>query len=209
MKEINNPLYLAVLTILKKTNASISLFDLMKLLEAQGFTLSGLSKDEDVSHEILIFRKNFIVMNALYAIQSDLIKAGYSLYISSLKILIYSNSHLNTELTDDLLIDAQKKDVALGKYYLDWSNFDQADQQYVDGLLNSFWKKYKDNNKNSFNQDKRSYALQILGVESTASWKDIQQAYRQKITQCHPDKGGTSHQFIEVREAFQFLKLFQ
>ena len=92
---------------------------------------------------------------------------------------------------------------------MNWSNYDSASKLTVDQLLNSFWTNYQKYNHFDSNQDKRSCALQILGVESSASWNDIQYAYRQKVALCHPDKGGTSHQFIEIREAFQFLKLCQ
>lgn len=208
MEIVENPLCLSILSVLKNTDAGISLFDLMKSLEQQGLDLSG-NTDAEVSHEVLLFRKNFVLMNALYALQSEIKESGFFLYISSLKILLYSDKDQLTDLSTDNLEDAKKVDEALSEYYLDWSNFNQADKSYVDALFSSFWKKYNEINKKSFNQDKRSYALQILGVESSASWNHIQQAYRQKVAICHPDKGGTSQQFIEIREAFQFLKLNQ
>jgi len=202
-----NPLCLATTQILKETDESISLYQLMKTLEEQGLDMSA--DDVNISTELKLFRINFVVMNALYQIQQDISGSGFSLYISSLKILLYSDVLSNTDLSLTDLDESKRVDESLSEYYLDWNNYDSANQQTIDQLLNNFWSKYKKYNKYDSNQDQRSCALQILGVESAASWKDIQQAYRQKITQCHPDKGGTSHQFIEIREAFQFLKLFQ
>jgi len=203
----DNPVALAILSALKKTQSVMSLYDLIKHIESLGLVF--FDDANNVSTEILLFRKNFIVMNALYQIQADINRTGYSLYISSLKILLYSDVSSKNDLTLTDIEDSKRVDVSLSAYYLNWNNYDSVDQQTVDQLLNSFWTKYQKYNQLDSNQDKRSCALQILGVESSASWKDIQQAYRQKITLCHPDKGGTSHQFIEIREAFQFLKLFQ
>lgn len=102
---------------------------------------------------------------------------------------------------------AQHVDLTMGEYYRDWSNYHATDQAAVERLLNSFWHKYQQFNTVQYDQDKRSCALQVLEVESVASWEDIQRAYRLKAACCHPDKGGTAHQFIQLREAYQFLKL--
>jgi len=195
------------MSVLKNTHNVVSLYDLIKHIEALG--LAFFDDEESISNELLLFRKNFIVMNALYQIQADMKQTGYTLYISSLKILLYSNVCSNNELSLTDIEESKRVDDSLSEYYLNWDNYDSANQESVDQLLNSFWTKYQKYNQFNSNQDKRSCALQILGVESAASWKNIQQAYRQKITLCHPDKGGTSHQFIEIREAFEFLKLFQ
>lgn len=202
-----NPVALAIMSVLKNTDNVISLYDLIKHIEALGLYFFDL--DENLSNELLLFRKNFIVMNALYQIQSDIKHTGFILYISSLKILLYSDVPSQNELSITDIHESKRVDESLSEYYLNWDNYDSANQQSVDHLLNSFWKRFQNYNQFNSNQDKRSYALQILGVESSASWKDIQYAYRQKIASCHPDKGGTSHQFIEIREAFEFLKLSQ
>ena len=202
-----NPVSLAVMSILKNSNDALSLYDLIKHIEALGLYL--FDYNENLSNELTLFRKNFIVMNALYQIQSGIKHTGYTLYISSLKILLYSDVLSINGLTLTDIEESKRVDESLSEYYLNWDNYDSANQQSVDHLLNSFWKRFNKYNQFNSNQDKRSYALQILGVESSASWKNIQYAYRQKITLCHPDKGGTSHQFIEIREAFEFLKLSQ
>jgi len=195
------------MSVLKNTHSTLSLYDLIKHVEELGLVF--FDDADNLSLEIILFRKNFIVMNALYQIQADIKHTGYSLYISSLKILLYSNVPSKNDLSIIDIQQAMRVDESLSEYYLNWDNYDTANQQSVDYLLNSFWKKFQKYTQFNSNQDKRSCALQILGVESAASWNDIQQAYRQKIALCHPDKGGTSHQFIEIREAFQFLKLCQ
>jgi len=208
MHKLNgNPVVLLVMAALKKNVDGLSLYDVIKHIDKLGF--NSIVDDENISNELLLFRKNFIAMNALYQIKSDIAQTGHSLYISSLKILLYSNAASQNILSLNVIEESKRVDEALSEYYLNWDNYDSANQHTVDQLLDSFWTKYQKYNQLDSNQDKRSCALQILGVESTASWNNIQQAYRQKVALCHPDRGGTSQQFIEIREAFQYLKLFQ
>ena len=194
----NNPLVISILSTLKDTDEFISLYQLMQILEKSGYDLIRCKADE--SSEVKIFRKNFIVMNALYELNSDLSGSGYRLCISSLKIQL---------LVDDngLTAEDQAAQAALSKYYLDWDNYHGTDKEDVDALLKSFWESYKNYNHHQYGNDKRLDSLDVLGLESSASWKDIQQAYRQLIKIYHPDKGGNSLKFIQVRKAFLILKL--
>lgn len=45
----------------------------------------------------------------------------------------------------------------------------------------------------------------ILGVERTASQKDIKKAYRKRALETHPDQGGKKEDFAEVAEAYECL----
>jgi curved DNA-binding protein len=45
----------------------------------------------------------------------------------------------------------------------------------------------------------------ILGVEKTASEKEIKMAFRKLAHQHHPDKGGDERKFKEINEAYQTL----
>ncbi len=202
-----NPLVLAVLSILKNNKTTLGLYDLMQLLEQQGYTL--VDEAETLTYELHMFRKNFVVMNALYQLQRDLRGSDYFLYISSLKIQLLEVTSSQNMSDVTALIDIEYDAVAdqkVGDYYLDWSNFDEADQSTVEALLKDFWERYTEYQKNKNRMDKRLDALRILGLESSASWEDIQQSYRQKVAASHPDRGGSSHHFIEIREAYQALK---
>lgn len=159
------------------------------------------------SAELQLFRRNFIVMNALYQIQRDFRDTAYKLSISSLKIFIYAPESSE----DGALIESGREDIeadrALSEYYLNWENYRSTDQQTVDELLNGFWQRYTEYNQRQKAIDKRLDALQKFGLKSNASWKDIQRAYRRKVAMTHPDKGGTSHLFMEIRAAYLILKL--
>lgn len=222
----DNPLCLIVLSILKDTKESISLYALMKGIEKAGYSLvdnitgsrgadhsatvsSDGSGKSALSNELILFRKNFVVMNALYQIKKDLKGSGFNLYISSLSIVLVSEEHeegLNLPaLTEEDILS----DEALSQYYLDWCNYDASNEGLVEELLSSFWNYFTKYDNLHNGEDKRSYALETLGLESSASWENIKQAYRTKIATSHPDKGGTSTQFIEIREAYQILSLMR
>jgi hypothetical protein len=46
---------------------------------------------------------------------------------------------------------------------------------------------------------------QILGVPPGASLVDIKAAYRRRMMQCHPDKGGNEEEAKLVNRAFEML----
>jgi curved DNA-binding protein CbpA len=46
---------------------------------------------------------------------------------------------------------------------------------------------------------------EILGIKKNASKDDIKKAYRSKVKETHPDKGGATEAFVSVRFAFKVL----
>lgn len=48
-------------------------------------------------------------------------------------------------------------------------------------------------------------AYQILGVQPGADLAEIKAAYRQRMMQCHPDKGGDLEEAKRVNRAFEML----
>jgi len=208
----NASLCLKILSILKSTDNELSLYDLMQLLESGGYDISASSESADGAddYNVKMYRKNFIVMNGLYQLRNELSGSGYYLFISSLKIAILpenvAKSHEVTINPGDVPENVAYVQ-SLADYYLDWHNFNSVDKNDVDRLLIGFWTQFAEHNDGQRVKDKQSLALKTLGLEGNASWADIQLAYRCMVTKSHPDKGGESHQFIEIREAYQTLKL--
>lgn len=211
----DSPLCLVVLGILKSIDRPIGIYDLIKRIEDAGYSLVSsdeASSDADTpsSTELTLFKKNFVLMNALYQIKHSLIDSGFNLTISSLNIFLTAEGQSdNQTLSSDIAETDVSSDEYLSDFYLDWGNYRDTDEKAVEKLLSSFWKQFTEYNISRGDQDKRSHALQTLGVESSASWESIKQAYRSKIAIYHPDKGGTSAQFIEIREAYHFLYLIR
>ena len=63
-----------------------------------------------------------------------------------------------------------------------------------------------DANKPPITNSDLEVCYRILGVSSTASWDEIQQAYRRKAKVHHPDRGGDGDAMRALNEAFSLLK---
>jgi curved DNA-binding protein CbpA len=48
-------------------------------------------------------------------------------------------------------------------------------------------------------------AYQILGVNESAGFEEIQSAYRREVLLHHPDRGGEIEDFLSVKKAFDLL----
>lgn len=182
-----NPLIIPILSYLREQNSACSIVDLVSLCKQDFLALIG----NEVDLQIVTFKKNFFVMNALYQIQRDIQSDGFSLIIFPLKICIVPSSAENKTA---LAI----RDIALAQYYLDWSNLNNITVKEVDALFSSFWQSYRA-------KDKVDAALAILGLTQGVDWFKIRQAYQKKIITSHPDKGGCAADFIEIREAYEIL----
>jgi len=184
-----NPLVISILGYLRKQNSYCSLIDLVNFCE-EGL-LSLIQKGTDP--QIIIFQKNFFVMNALYQIQRDIQAEGFLLSIFPLEIsLVPHRPVTKSALTT--------RDTDLACYYLDWSNLSTVTAEDIDELFSHFWQRY-------YAVDKIDSALLTLGLKQDVGWYEIHQAYQKKIFTSHPDKGGNSNDFIEIREAYEILKI--
>lgn len=185
---MTNPLIILILRYLREQNNSCSLIDLVTLCDLDFISLIP----RNVDPQIVIFQKNFFVMNALYQIQHDIQAEGGSLTILPLEIcLIPNRAGAKESLTT--------RDTDLARYYLDWSNLNNITVEEVETLFAIFWQRYR-------TVDKIDAALTTLGVDKNMSWFEIRQAYQKKIIISHPDKGGCADDFIETRAAYEVLK---
>lgn len=190
-----NPFLRPIAKLLRSHAKPLSEYELLQQL---AFTDNDLKLSSESSGDLALFRKHFLVMNALYQLQPIFKDEGYHLIISALKIeLINCDRHAegNSEIQQ---IIHQPGDEKIKAYYLDWDEFTQSDQESVETLLNSFWQRY-------FATDEELSALNTLGLDKDADWPTIRSRYRQLASQHHPDKGGDSTRFIDIREAYELL----
>jgi hypothetical protein len=185
---MTNPLIIQILEYLRKKNSSCSLIDLVNLCEPDFQSLL----QKKVDPQIVIFQKNFFIMNALYQIQRDIQTEGFTLTIFPLDIHLIPHSNCSES-------SLATRDKNLADYYVDWSNLTNVTAEEVELLFSSFWKKYGA-------VDKVDAALTTLALEKKVSWPDIRKAYQKKILICHPDKGGCTEDFIATREAYEILR---
>ncbi|WP_163835014.1 DNA-J related domain-containing protein [Spartinivicinus ruber] len=184
---LNNPVKIAILDLLKSSQASLSEYQIISHLRE-------LELVEDKQGNLALFRLNFVVMNALFQLQQELLKEHLYLNISSLAIQLEPLS-----ASGEMDLSCWHDDESLRHYYLNWDNLINTTEQDVEALLNCFWQRFLSPNK-------RVDALFALELPVSADWGMIQQSYRRLAALHHPDKGGCPQRFIEVREAYEILQ---
>lgn len=185
---MTNPLIIPILDYIKTQKSTCSLLDLVKFCQSDFNSLIGKQLDP----QVIIFQKNFFVMNALYQIQRDLRLESFHLNIFPLQISLVPNT--NNEKNALTTGDSE-----LANYYLDWSNFDNISIEEVDALFASFWLKYHA-------LDQVALALNTLGIDKGSTWSEVRQAYQKQVSCLHPDKGGNAEDFIAIRKAYEVLR---
>ncbi len=186
----SNPLVATILQILRENPNGFSEHQLLTRLALEDSALQSLLGD---TTELQLFRKHFLVMNALYTLRPRLMAEGFCLNISPLKIQLQS---VLTPFAEGLPDTGGQH--ALSDYYLDWRHFEQSSSDSVDKLLRTFWQRY-------FVDDKQQAALAVLQLEASANWTDIRARYRRLAAVHHPDRGGEAEQFRRVQEAYELL----
>lgn len=77
-----NPFKAAVLALIRESPAGLSEYDLMQRLEERD---PAFARDRE-EPGLALFRKHFLVMNALYRLQAELFEEGWYLSVSPLAI---------------------------------------------------------------------------------------------------------------------------
>ncbi len=205
----NNQLIEPLKILLESASNSFSEYELMQALQAQGW----LEKVE-LTDTVALYANHFLIYNALY--QLDEYYSGHNKYlmITALAIRLINNSNekplaqsaetnnpvnTSTQLQETSPSDDNQANMeALRDYYLDWSNLDEATEQSVNQLLDSFWQKY-------VSEDDYLKALAIFEMPLNAEYVEIKKRYRQLAMIHHPDKGGSVEQFQRIDWAFRIL----
>ena len=151
--------------------------------------------DNDPSRDL--FKRNFLIMNALFQLQQQLAPAQ-TLSIASLHIKLEDISTEGSVTQIDPLRD----------YYLDWQNYDTSADE-VNALLNQFWQDFVATKpvKPKISISQRNVILAQWQLDEQASLKMIQKRWRQLAFQYHPDKSSEDEEvFKRIREEYEQLK---
>lgn len=187
---LDSPIKKSIYTILKQLPDGLSEYELISQLQEQG----DYFPEPDGANELILFQKHFLVMNALYQLQSWLLEEeGVCLFISPLSIKMIHDTGMS-----DNTLPSDFSDIQLREYYLDWKTFEQTTSSDVKQLLDGFWERY-------FANEKRADALATLGLSEGVDWDDVQLAYRRLAAKHHPDKGGDQSLFVTIKEAHRVL----
>ncbi|MDH5710590.1 MAG: DnaJ domain-containing protein [Gammaproteobacteria bacterium] len=184
-----NPLIPDILSLLHQHPDGITEYMIIKSLDDH----AGFS-DINEDYQLAVFQKHFMVMNALYQLQRQLLEEE-RLYLDISPLHIQLVVTTNNSSCKSLSEVSNKK---LSEYYLDWENFENTTLEDVEKLLEKFWTIYQSN-------DSRLSSLNILELNETADHAMIRQRYRELAAKHHPDKGGDPSEFIKIRRAYELL----
>ncbi|NVK43352.1 MAG: hypothetical protein HWE39_19085 [Oceanospirillaceae bacterium] len=128
-----NPLLPEVLRYLRAhADESMTEYDLM-----QGLQRRHLFDDIDGNGLLALFRKHFLIMNALYDLQEVLWEEEHRvLDISPLHIELHADRTAGGDAGPDWYPE-------LSEYYLDWRWFETTTEADVQDLMAGFWQRLK------------------------------------------------------------------
>ncbi|AAN56700.1 DnaJ domain-containing protein [Shewanella oneidensis MR-1] len=189
----DNPLTWPVLSVLQASNQSWKIHHLATELQNRGLIHQ---LDENPGNDL--FKRNFLLMNALFELQEILLPKQW-LQVKAMEIQIFRLVPSNVNL---LIME----DTSLREYYLDWNNYDTS-ENVVRELLEAFWSSYKSYIGLNVNLMHKGHALRIFELDESATPRDIRKQWRRLALKWHPDRPeGDAARFREVCEAWQSLR---
>ena len=193
----------------------VSEYELIEILKKAPYRFFD---DASLREPLMLFKTHFIVFHALYQLKRSWIEQGEGvLDIHTLNIKLNQESaHSDKNSTHgDNYKDKESQDKvgaiteadALAEYYLDWGNFEKADRESVDALLNAFWQRMASGNAHTFEQEDIADAHALLGLpqDEHVSLSVLKRVYKKALQLVHPDKGGTQQEAQDVIHAYQLL----
>ncbi|ESE39304.1 DNA-J related domain-containing protein [Shewanella decolorationis] len=189
----DNPLIWPVLSVLQASNQSWKIHHLATELQNRGLIHQ---LDENPGNDL--FKRNFLLMNALFELQGILLPKQW-LQVKAMEIQIFRLVPSNVNL---LIME----DTSLREYYLDWNNYDTS-ENVVRELLEAFWSSYKSYIGLNVNLMHKGHALRVFELDESATPRDIRKQWRRLALKWHPDRPeGDAARFREVCEAWQSLR---
>ncbi|MCP3699507.1 MAG: DnaJ domain-containing protein [Aliivibrio sp.] len=161
----------------------------------------GLLTQLDESPDKDLFKRNFLIMNALYQLQTELHPEQW-LQVEAMNIQLFSL--VETEGSTQAIDTTHP----LREYYLEWTNY-QVEEDEVKRLLNEFWSNYRRylGGSNAISSMDRIQALKLFGLSESATGKDIRKQWRKLAMQHHPDReSGDADKFRVMCEAWNVLR---
>lgn len=190
-RHAENPLLWSVLNVVERQTESIKVHSLFAVLAEQ-----QLIPVLDESAEKDLFKRNFLIMNALYQLQALLVPEKW-LQVEAMDIRIMPYNAAQHAIADN---------DPLRDYYLDWSHY-EADNHEIKRLLEQFWTRYKEYVGVTGVTMSHKQALNCFGLDENASSREIRHAWRRCALKWHPDRpGGDSEKFRKYCEAWSILK---
>lgn len=191
--EYDNPLIWPILSLLNREPSGWKVHTLFDALKQQDL-LDQL--DDDPQQDL--FKRNFLLMNALYQLQALLLPSQW-LQVQAMDIQLLENpsQHHQVDHHDPLR-----------RYYLDWHNY-HTDAAAVQRLLASFWSRYQRyiSHATPISDSSRTQDLAQLELPEDATGPQIRRQWRKLALRWHPDRpNGDADTFRQICEAWQRLQ---
>ncbi|NOH96994.1 DNA-J related domain-containing protein [Vibrio sp. 99-70-13A1] len=158
----------------------------------------GLMPILDSIPEKDLFKRNFLIMNALYQLQETLYPESWlQVQAMNIELMVNLQSSQNAIDHEDPLRD----------YYVHWHNY-EADEGEVKRLLNEFWTRYRKfvGSNNGVDMD-RAKALNLFELPMDATQVEIRKRWRKLALKWHPDRDqGNTSKFRILCEAWNILR---
>lgn len=162
------------------------------LMEQQ--QLPRLDEDENKN----LFKRNFLIMNALYQLQQEVFAEGLYLHVEALNIYLAPQLGEHSLALDD----------PLRSYYLDWQHYETSSEE-VSVLLDNFWQQF------TFSGARQQLAIKHDELNAIKTRWQLPEDYdRRMLSQCwrklalthHPDKSGDEETFKRLMNEYEILK---
>ena len=198
----------------------VSEYELIEILKKAPYHFFD---DASLREPLMLFKTHFIVFHALYQLKRRWIEQGEGvLDIHTLNIKLnqesahsdknsthsdHNSAHGDNDKESQDKVGAITEADTLAEYYLDWGNFEKADRESVDALLNAFWQRMASGNAHTFEQEDIADAHALLGLpqDEHVSLSVLKRVYKKALQLVHPDKGGTQQEAQDVIHAYQLL----
>ncbi|KAA8679621.1 DNA-J related domain-containing protein [Vibrio gigantis] len=190
---MENPLLWPIMEVLKQKPKGWKVHTLAAHLNDLGFVpvLDAVPEKE-------LFKKNFLIMNALYQLQETLHPDGW-LQVQAMDIELMNGRYHGSSHS----IDHQDP---LRDYYINWVNY-EADEGEVKRLLNEFWTRYRKFVGGDELDMDRSRALNLFELPLDSTQIEIRKRWRQLALRWHPDRDeGNTAKFQTLCEAWHVLR---
>lgn len=190
---MENPLLWPILDILRKQPSNWKVHTLAHELSQKGY-IQQLDESPDKD----LFKRNFLLMNALYQLQETLYPDSW-LQVEAMNIVLMSSIEASRHSVDT--------NDPLREYYLDWKNY-EADEGEVRRLLNDFWSRYQRYIGGNVSDDlDRSKALHLFELDADATRTEIRRQWRKLALRWHPDReNGNADRFRVLCNAWNVLR---
>jgi hypothetical protein len=198
LNELQTLLIDALVTFRPQFEEGISEYDLINALKSPPY----LVFDEDALRDsLMMFQTHFVLFHCLYQLKNEwheqkIGQLDIGLTRITLHPILESAANIQTE-------------DSLARYYLDWSNLSSTNENDVEALLNSFWKKMAGSdlhtNISGLELKRACTTMEIDSLESM-NLSELKQQYRKLQHENHPDKGGKIEMSQSVQHAYTQLR---